>query len=114
MLGISHPEVNIFDLTAAEKKIIEKVTTTTPDQIFMQGKLASGTLLTYHLEGGSPFPGEPGLRRHIVGDRGELMITNPIATLDMVHSGAKILLYEKGEPKLQHPTQHEKAPEPFL
>ncbi|KAK4998281.1 transcription regulator gal80 [Elasticomyces elasticus] len=112
MLGITHPEVGIFDLTATEKKISEKVTTTTPDQIFVQGKLASGALLTYHLEGGDPFPGEPGLRWHVVGDQGELMITNPIALVDMVHSGAKILLYEKGEPKLQHPMQHEKSVEP--
>lgn len=112
MLGIVHPEVDLFDLAAPEKKITDTISTTTPDEIFLQGKLVSGALLTYHLEGGSPFPGEPGLRWHIIGDKGELMITNPVAVVDIMHSGAKILLSENGEPKLQHPMQQDKAPDP--
>lgn len=94
MLGISHPKVGIFDVKDSAKRIIRTVETNTPDQIFIQGKLLSNALLTFHMEGGEPFPGEPGLRWHIVGDEGELMITNNIMMMDVLHTGAKILLLE--------------------
>jgi len=112
MLGISHPKVDVFDLKAPEKKSIGTLDVTAPDQIFFQGKTQSGALLTYHLEGGRPFPGEPGLRWHIVGSKGELMITNPMSTVDISSDGVKILFHEYEEPKYQHPMQHGSSPAP--
>jgi hypothetical protein len=94
MLGISHRNIGIFDAEDPTKTILETVETDTPDQIFLQGRLLSQALLSFHMEGGEPFPGEPGLRWHIVGDKGELMITNNIMLMDVLHTGVKILLRE--------------------
>jgi hypothetical protein len=115
MLGISHRNIGIFDAEDPTKTILETVETDTPDQIFLQGRLLSQALLSFHMEGGEPFPGEPGLRWHIVGDKGELMITNNIMLMDVLHTGVKILLREyskrpasdkddflKDEPHQQH------------
>ncbi|KAK6429983.1 hypothetical protein LTR95_013865 [Oleoguttula sp. CCFEE 5521] len=73
MLGIAYPEIGIFDPKDPTKSIQRTIKTDTPDQIFLQGQLASDALLTFHMEGGEPFPGEPALRWHIVGETGELL-----------------------------------------
>ncbi|OQN99597.1 hypothetical protein B0A48_14739 [Cryoendolithus antarcticus] len=90
MLGISRPEIGLFDLKDPSKKVQRTITSDTPDQIFLQGKLASNALLSSHMEGGAPFPGEPGLRWHIVDEKGELLITNNIMMMDMLHTSAKV------------------------
>lgn len=110
MMDISHPKVGLFDMSAAEKKVDETFTTTAPDKVILTGKLTSGALLTYHMEGGAPFPGEPGLKWRIVGDKGEIQITNPVFTMDIMHMGAKIMYLEYGEPKLVHPMQPGQTP----
>ncbi|OQO00014.1 hypothetical protein B0A48_14217 [Cryoendolithus antarcticus] len=90
MLGISHPEIALFDPKDPTKKTQRTITSDTPDQIFLQGKLVSNALLSFHMEGGAPFPGEPGLRWHIVGEKGELLITNNMMMMDVLHTSAKV------------------------
>lgn len=97
MLGISHPDIGIYEPSDPAKTIVETISADAPDQIFLQGKFMSGALMSFHMEGGMPFPGEPGLRWHIVGSKGELMITNPVVLMDVMHKGAKILFSARGE-----------------
>lgn len=120
MLGILHPQVTIFDPSTPDNEVIGTITATSPDHVSIQGRLQSDALLTYHLEGGEPFPGEPGLNWHIVCEEGELLITNPTGLMDVVHVGAKIMLKKAGSKtasevefladtdvdKLQHPAQN--------
>ena len=96
MLGLVHPKVTVNDPKNPEKGAMEIITATSPDQVFLQGRLQSEALLTYHLEGGKPFPGQPALQWHIVGDKGELFVTNPVALMDIMHGGVKVLLKEGG------------------
>jgi len=120
MLAITRPKVTLIDPKNSDKGVIDTMTATSPDQAFIQGRFQSGALLSFHLEGGDPFPGQPGLTWHIVGEKGELLITNPIAVMDIMHGGAKIMLKEAGSKeaseveipadaevdKLQHPSQN--------
>jgi len=113
MLDITHPKLDVFDPNAEGKKTVDTLDVTAPDQVFFQGQTQSGALLTYHLEGGRPFPGEPGLRWHIVGEKGELMITSPMAPIDIGSDGIKILFHEyAAEKKYLHPMRHPAPPAP--
>lgn len=94
MLDILRPEIGVFDPSDPDKKIKEVVKTDVPDIVLLQGRLESGAAITYRLDGGDPFPGEPGLRWRIVGEKGELLITAPFALIDIVHAGTTIKLFE--------------------
>jgi hypothetical protein len=109
----SHPEVGIFETSAMDKGVTETFKVTTPDKIYFQGKLKSGALISYVAEGGDPFPGEPGLRWHIIGEKGEILITCPAFGMDIVHAGCAVKMIEYGERKIVHPMSHDK-PKPTV
>lgn len=96
ILENTHPQVRLFDKSDPDKKVVETIESDTPDEVMLQGRFLSGALLSYHLKGGKPFPGEPALRWHIVGDKGEVMITNPVGAMDIVFAGAKVMFREHG------------------
>jgi len=109
ILATTQPEVGLFDAGNPEKGVQESYKVTSPDRILLHGKFKSGAVITYHVEGGDPFPGEPGLHWHIVGTKGELMITNPAFAVDIMHAGFKIKMIEYDEPKVPvHPMRHDK------
>lgn len=100
ILGNQRPIVELIDPQQGGKHV-ETVQKDTPDQILLQGRLQSGALLSYHLRGGEPFPGQPGVVWAIYGEKGEIRVTNPMAMLDMVHDGVSIKLHRFGEKEPQ-------------
>ncbi|CAD0097192.1 unnamed protein product [Aureobasidium vineae] len=95
-MGIERPKVDLIDLEN-QGKVVDTITKDTPDNIAMQGRFKSGTLLNYDLRSAAPFPGEPGLRWTINGEKGEILVTNPSAMFDITHDGVKIQLHEAGK-----------------
>jgi len=69
----------------------------TPDHILLQGRLSSGATISYSLRGGDAFPGQPTVVWEIYGEKGEIRITNPASTIDIVHAGIDIQLHVFGE-----------------
>ena len=117
-MGIERPKVNLIDLEN-KGKVVDTITKDTPDNISLQGRFKSGTLLNYGLRSAAPFPGEPGMRWTINGEKGEVLITCPSAMFDINHEGVKIQLHELSNDKaedielpadkladLQHPAQN--------
>ncbi|MCJ1317641.1 transcription regulator gal80 [Xylographa vitiligo] len=100
ILGNQRPTVSLTDPHHGNE-VVTTFQKDTPDQVLLQGRLASGALLSYHLRGGDPFPGTPGLTWVIYGAAGEIRITNPAWMLDMVHSGVRIQLHTFGEEEVQ-------------
>jgi predicted dehydrogenase len=47
---------------------------TSHDQVILQGTFESGAVLSFHLRGGTPFKGTPGMTWRIYGEKGELCI----------------------------------------
>lgn len=91
MLGNVRPEVQIMD-PGQGGKVVETRTKDTPDNIFIQGRFASGALFSYHIRGGEPFAGTPGVDFRIYGEKGEIRITNPVSVMDISHDGVQIKL----------------------
>ena len=100
ILGNQRPTVELTDSQQGDK-VVETVQKDTPDQVLLQGRLDSGALISYHLRGGDPFPGEPGLTWSIYGEKGEIHITNPSCVLDIWHDGVSIKLHEFGQKDAQ-------------
>ncbi|MCJ1432873.1 transcription regulator gal80 [Xylographa pallens] len=96
ILGNQRPTVELMDPQQGGK-VVETVQKDTPDQVLLQGRLASGALLSYHLRGGEPFPGEKGLMWSIYGEKGEIHITYATCVLDIQHEGASIKLHVFGQ-----------------
>jgi predicted dehydrogenase len=86
--------VNQFPLVTI-KETGEKVSTTSPDELMMQGTLAGGGLFSVHLEGGKL--NGSGVQIDITGDAGDLKITNTSAFGDV--SENYIVAGAKGEGK---------------
>jgi hypothetical protein len=118
VMGIERPKVNLIDLEN-KGKVVDTITKDTPDNISLQGRFKSGTLLNYGLRSAAPFPGEPGMRWSINGDKGEILVTCPSAMFDINHEGVKIQLHELSNDKaedielpsdnladLKHPSQN--------
>jgi len=92
--------VDLIDPQQDGKKV-ETVHKDTPDQILLQGRLESGALISYHLRGGAPFPGQEGVTWLIYGEKGEIRITSPHAPVDIMHKGISIKLHEFGQKEAQ-------------
>ena len=97
ILDTVRPNIKIFNVGDPDRKIIKTLHSDTPDRILIQGKFESGALLNFNMEGGSPFPGDPALRWHIVGTKGELMVTNNLMMMDVMHEGARILYLDRSK-----------------
>lgn len=67
----------------------------TPDQVLLQGTIASsGAPLSIHMRGGKPFKGNPSLRWTIFGEKGEIRVTSLANSLG-IHTGTeKVELYD--------------------
>jgi hypothetical protein len=100
VMGIERPRVNLIDLEN-KGKVVDTITKDTPDNISLQGRFKSGTLLNYGLRSAAPFPGEPGMRWSINGDKGEILVTCPSAMFDINHEGVKIQLHELSNDKAE-------------
>lgn len=98
ILGNQRPSVNLTDDSG---KVVDTTQKDTPDQIMFTGRLTNGTLLSYHLRGGAPFPNQPGVVWSIYGEKGEIRITNPMALLDIVPAGIKIEMQVFGQEGVQ-------------
>jgi hypothetical protein len=101
IMGIERPKVNLIDLEN-KGKVVDTITKDTPDNISMQGRFKSGTLLNYGLRSAAPFPGEAGMRWIINGDKGEILVTCPSAMFDINHEGVKIQLHELSNDKAEN------------
>lgn len=95
-MGIDHPTAEIMD-PAQGGKVIESVKKDTPDNILLQGRFESGTLFNYQMRAGKAFPGEPGCRWLINGDKGDIQLTNPRGCFDIEHLGIEIRYRRAGE-----------------
>ncbi|KAG9753633.1 NAD(P)-binding protein, partial [Aureobasidium melanogenum] len=100
IMGIERPKVNLID-PSNQGKVVGTIDKDTPDNIAMQGRFQNGTLLNYDLRSAAPFPGEPGLRWTIIGEKGDILVTNPAAMFDINHEGVKIQLHEQGKDKAE-------------
>lgn len=100
IMGVERPKVNLID-PANQGKVVGTIDKDTPDNIAMQGRFQNGTLFNYDLRSAAPFPGEPGLRWTIIGEKGDILVTNPAAMFDITHDGVKIQLHEQGKDKAE-------------
>ncbi|KAG9699206.1 NAD-binding Rossmann fold oxidoreductase family protein, partial [Aureobasidium melanogenum] len=89
VMGIDHPTVEIMD-PAQGGKIVESVKKECPDNILLQGRFESGTLINYQMRAGKVFPGEPGCRWLISGDKGDIQLASPRGCFDIEHVGIGI------------------------
>jgi predicted dehydrogenase len=118
IMGIDHPTLNLMD-SSKGSEVIDTVTKDCPDNIHLQGRFSSGTLLTYQMRAGPSFPGEPGCRWIINGSKGDIQITNPRGCFDIEHAGIEIKYRKAGEQEaeivklaedelsgLEHPAQN--------
>lgn len=88
-MGIDHPTVDLMD-PAQGGKITESVKKECPDNILLQGRFESGTLMSYQMRAGKAFPGESGCRWLINGDKGDILLTSPRGCFDIEHIGIEI------------------------
>ncbi|CAD0097605.1 unnamed protein product [Aureobasidium mustum] len=100
IMGIERPKVNLIDLSN-QGKVVGTIDKDTPDNIAMQGRFQSGPIFNYDLRSAAAFPGEPALRWTIVGEKGDILVTNPAAMFDITHEGVKIQLHESGKDKAE-------------
>lgn len=96
MMVIDHPTVEIMDPTEGGK-VVKRVEKETPDNILLQGRFQSGTFTGYQMRAGKVFPGEPGCRWLINGDKGDIQLTSPRACFDIEHIGIEIKYRKAGE-----------------
>ncbi|KAG9693187.1 NAD-binding Rossmann fold oxidoreductase family protein, partial [Aureobasidium melanogenum] len=89
IMGIDHPTVDLMD-PAQGGKITESVKKECPDNILLQGRFESGTLMSYQMCAGKAFPGESGCRWLINGDKGDILLTSPRGCFDIEHIGIEI------------------------
>ena len=75
-------------------KIVGEVKRTSYDQIVLQGILENGAVFSFHLRGGQPFPGTPGLEWRTYGEKGEIRMTAPSASLNYGGPGHKIEVHD--------------------
>lgn len=102
ILATKRPTVNLRDKGLAYKpgpsdppaKIVETISRDTADQILIQGNLASGALLSYHLRGGQEFPGTPGSVWSIYGSTGEIRVTTPSPHLHIGGPGQTLQVHD--------------------
>ncbi|KAH0191252.1 NAD-binding Rossmann fold oxidoreductase family protein, partial [Aureobasidium melanogenum] len=106
IMGIDHPTVEIMD-PAQGGKFIESVKKDTPDNILLQGRFDSGVLMTYQIRAGKAFPGEPGCRWLINGDKGAIQLTSPRGCFDIDHVGIEIKYWREGEEEAETVTLRE-------
>ncbi|KAH0349294.1 NAD-binding Rossmann fold oxidoreductase family protein, partial [Aureobasidium melanogenum] len=96
VMGIDHPTVEIMD-PAQSGTIVETVKKECPDNILLQGRFESGTLISYQMRAGKAFPGEPGCRWLINGDKGDILLTSPRGCFDIEHIGIEIKYRQAGQ-----------------
>jgi predicted dehydrogenase len=75
-------------------KIVGEVTRTSHDQIVLQGILKNGAVFSYHLRGGMPFPGTPGIQWRVYGETGEIRMTAPSASISFGGPDHKIEVHD--------------------
>ncbi|CAD0109403.1 unnamed protein product [Aureobasidium uvarum] len=100
MMGNDYPTMDLVDPTQSGK-IVDSITKDTPDNIHLQGRFSSGTLITYQMRAGEVFPGEPGCCWIINGEKGDIQITNPRGCFDIEHKGLEIKYKKAGERKAE-------------
>ncbi|THW73642.1 NAD(P)-binding protein [Aureobasidium pullulans] len=93
VMGIERPRMNLIDLKQ-NGKVVETIDKDTPDNIMLQGRFKSGALVNYELRSAAQFPGEPGVRWTIHGDKGEILVTCPSGMFDINHEGVKIQFHD--------------------
>lgn len=91
----SHSEGNPSSAETPASENSTEETSVTHCQVMFQAYLVEGGILSYHMHGGRSLPSGDGLRWRIGGEKGELTITAPDATLQSTPSAdVKIRLYE--------------------
>ncbi|KAL2823209.1 NAD(P)-binding protein [Aspergillus cavernicola] len=81
---VQRPEIRIVD--PATQNVTETVKTDVPDLVILQGQLQQApdatdtSTLFARFSPGAPFPGEPAMVWHVVGERGELRLTAEATT----------------------------------
>ncbi|KAI9023180.1 hypothetical protein DFJ74DRAFT_668054 [Hyaloraphidium curvatum] len=104
ILAITRPETLLRStpLTAGpDAPIVGSVPRTTHDQVLIQGHLVSGALLSYHLRGGQPFPGFPGLLWTVYGESGEIRVTTNGSNLHIGAEGDAVAVHNHKTGKVE-------------
>lgn len=80
-----------------------------PDQIVFHGKTSNGSLLSFYMRGGQPFPSTPAIDWRIHGETGEIRIISPTPFLPIGHPETKIEVHDHktGELEVVKPKKHE-------
>lgn len=85
----------VVDIIARDGSVVEKGRKKdVPDQIIFHGKTSNGSIFSFYMRGGQPFPGTPALDWRIHGETGEIRITSPSAFLNVGHPDTKIELHD--------------------
>ncbi|KER00928.1 hypothetical protein AUEXF2481DRAFT_93901 [Aureobasidium subglaciale EXF-2481] len=100
IMGIDYPTLELMDPSQGGK-VVDSIKKECPDNIRLQGRFESGTLVTYQLRAGEAFPREPGCRWLINGDEGDILITNTRGCFDIEHEGVVIKYKQAGEKETQ-------------
>lgn len=91
VIEVKRPEVQLVDNTG---KFVKTIPRTSHDQILVQGHLASGALISYHLRGGAAFGCNEGLIWRIYGETGEIKVTASGTYLQIGHPDMLIRLHD--------------------
>lgn len=103
ILETKRPTVNLRDKPLSytpgpsdpPAKVVETVSRDTADQILIQGRLASGALISYHLRGGLEFPGAPASVWSIYGSTGEIRVTTASASIHIGGPGQTLQVHDQ-------------------
>ncbi|OJD37152.1 oxidoreductase [Diplodia corticola] len=102
ILAIKRPTIHLRDKPLAYKpgpsdppvEIVETITRETADQVLIQGRLASGALISYHLRGGQEVPGTPGSVWSIYGSTGEIRVTTASGSIHIGGPGQTLQVHD--------------------
>ncbi|KAL0255001.1 transcription regulator gal80 [Diplodia seriata] len=103
ILATKRPTVNLRDKPLSYKpgpsdppaKVTETITRDTADQVLIQGRLASGALISYHLRGGQEVPGSPASVWTIYGSTGEIRVTTGSGSIHIGEPGQKLQVHNQ-------------------
>ena len=88
-MDILRPEVGVIE----NGTVVETIDSDVPDHIMLQGILTSGAPMSVNFRRGQPFKGDAGFTWNIIGEKGEIKVTNSGPTLQVSDADVKIQVY---------------------
>lgn len=100
-MAIRNSRKDIIDPAEGNKVVVEAAPNSVPDQILLQGTVASGAAVSIHYRGGPPFPGTPNMQWWIQGSKGEIRLMSSSWSLNVGREDTKVELLDKETAKVE-------------